>query len=363
MEADLSLIASGAKQKDAFMKETLITLRRVFDVVYDDAAKLDQAMREHFLGGSTAHHSAPSGNSQPFGQVDSSGFISRCGHCANSMNLHVKTTNDNKKRYALRCQSCNENYILPEFAETFVRLDLDCHLCGFEAIQVTSTKPDGTQITKNVCPKCLRQPPKGSNHRGGDFTCAHCLCQEHCRLAKGLSSTPICPCYSCQHSSMRLFRLSNDSICVKCDTCTAAIYLPKETVTVSVLEEACPHCDQTKGNVFCIRVKFPKSKCPNGSNANPKVCILCDTYLKDQLNFILRRGTYPPSSRTGGGRGTSHSRGTAGHSSTGLGRGRGRQTTSSASSSSMSSSSVAIGSGQSKLPPPPPRPPTVGNFR
>jgi len=129
MEADVSAVAAGTTSKEALVKAQLATMRRCFDVVAAEAAKLDDAMRQRFGGGGGGHPAPDAAASTTVD--DASGFESRCGACGNHMRLRVTTTAGGaKRRYSLRCATCDESFALPDFADSFTNRSEQCLLCG-----------------------------------------------------------------------------------------------------------------------------------------------------------------------------------------------------------------------------------------
>ena len=103
--------------------ETLVTMRRCFDVVQRDVAKLDEAMRKRF-GGAGGDGPAPDLN------LDFAGTT--CGDCGGTMQLY--TRND---RPSLRCDQCETWWPLPDRqGVTIEPRSATCPLCQFQLVDV-----------------------------------------------------------------------------------------------------------------------------------------------------------------------------------------------------------------------------------
>lgn len=263
LEADIGWIARGSKRKVDVVRDALTIMRRCFDTVIEDASKLDSAMQERFANGNRPRHPnighverAGGLSNCDNGGPDPSGFETPCGTCDGAMQLHVRQLDNNKRRFALKCETCLESWAMPDYAERFDKRPECCLLCGFQVIQVHEAFHSYV-----MCPKCSRRPPKGAVFKGGDFTCNDCTAQG-CPLASGVrlegNDKAVCQCYQCRDHPMYIERNQYGGLYLACksqQTCGARISLPNATASVKVLtSKKCSRCkDRQLLSLNCLK--------------------------------------------------------------------------------------------------------------
>ncbi|KAJ8598456.1 hypothetical protein CTAYLR_006859 [Chrysophaeum taylorii] len=323
LEADVAQIAAGAKRRDDVVRDALVTMRRCFDTVTNDAAKLDAAMHQHFAngGGSVARGRPPGRRRPPRGSSDDdddgnnnnndnndndaggdvpdpSGFAFKCGSCGATMRLYVREVSDDaagrKRRFSLRCDSCTETLGLPDRAERFEIRSDRCVLCGFNAIQVHEAYKSYA-----ICPRCVRQPPRGAKFNGGDFKCGDCTA-DGCPLASGIKggTIPVCQCYKCNDRPMFVVRANNGKLNVDCAeaSCGARIRFPDAVASAKVLDSnQCARCsDRSPRPSLRLELRLQSAKVPPGTLLNPRLCVLCDTEVMSELDITRTTQRAPP---------------------------------------------------------------------
>ncbi|PFH35125.1 DNA topoisomerase family protein [Besnoitia besnoiti] len=216
MEADIALVARGAKSKQEVLDSHLSAMRRVFLLLKTNAPLLDSEMRQR-LGGLEERVGRE-------GVTLVANFI-ECGKCRASMDLKrpatgQRRTASNYCRYAVMgnarvrsasrasggrkrddmravvaaerpvctryTRGCPTVLLLPpkgQLAPHSVR----CAYCNFQALTVTN---ENTKKTYQMCPQCFKNPPAEEAARlQGDNTLR---------------------CYACRHPTCPLARRSRD---------------------------------------------------------------------------------------------------------------------------------------------------------
>lgn len=272
MEADVAAIANGSKTRDAVVKDTLVSMRRCYDACAADAAKLDDSVRRRL---DHTNDDAP----------DPSGFASPCGTCGGTMTLRVRDTGDGKRRYSLRCDACEDAWLLPD-ASKFATRQESCKICGYRVIQVSDESRRYT-----VCPRCVRQPPPGASYAGADFKCSDCT--EDCPLASGVKGgdQPVATCFKCNDKPMFLRRAQNGRLDLRCaQACGGTIFIPEAVKSATVLHDApCPTCANNRAKrTLRLRLSLNPSRFPPGTPLDPVVCVMCGGDTVDDIGIERR---------------------------------------------------------------------------
>ena len=328
-EADFTSIANGKKTKAQVIAETLVTMRRCFDVVQRDVAKLDEAMRKRF-GGSGGDGPAPDLN------LDFAGTT--CGDCGGMMQLY--TRND---RPSLRCDACETWWPLPDRqGVTIEPRSATCPLCQFQLVDV-QFDPNGRK--QPHCPHCYTAPPPGAHagSTGGRMACRDCAASG-CSLATGVRGGSLAVAKCACGGDLKLRRTPASKFVLGCTSqqCGSAAWFPSAVASARVLEDSdCPQCSAPGAPVRRLKLKLPSAKVPPGTDLNPTLCTLCCR------GEILHLGFDRRNLRVGG-----RGRGGRGRGAGGRGRGRTRGPPAQAGVDQNKRPKVAAAQ--------PPRPPTRG---
>ena len=224
-EADFTSIANGKKTKAQVIAETLVTMRRCFDVVQRDVAKLDEAMRKRF-GGSGGDGPAPDLN------LDFAGTT--CGDCGGTMQLY--TRND---RPSLRCDQCETWWPLPDRqGVTIEPRSATCPLCQFQLVDI-KFDPNGRK--QPHCPHCYTAPPPGAHagSTGGRMACRDCA-HAGCSLATGVRGGSLAVAKCACGGDLKLRRTPAAKFVLGCTSqqCGSAAWFPSAVASARVLEDS-----------------------------------------------------------------------------------------------------------------------------
>lgn len=305
MEAECNLIASGQKNKDQVVSAILAKMRQCFEVVRQDAHKLDAAVRRHF---------PPLGSSNDTTQVIQANF-SICGVCSNGMALK-QARNTTRRGKILYCNTCRAGWNMPR-GQPVPKTENDqlggapvrCPICQFQVIRIT--RGDGYEGNGyHVCPKCSAEPPAahGGAANAGDFKCFSCQ-HPTCSLANGTpgGDVEVFPCPFCSQGgglsgnsgkvslrkNSRAFVLSCNTYSSARDRCSYTIWLPKECQSVAIpsgdenQEQICNHCSTGGHVVHKIHIIWKPGSFPPSVGREATVCVLCDAAFRQEFRVAL----------------------------------------------------------------------------
>jgi DNA topoisomerase-3 len=271
MEADCNKIALGQKSKVTVTAECLAAMKEIFMQVVHRATVLDTAMSQHFRLAGTAAALVQAN-------------FSSCGHCGRQMDLKSEGQSQ-----LLFCATCTKSYDLPKFG-ALSATNHACAICRFQVIE-SSNEERGTKF--NFCPFCYSNPP--AEQAGGSFaqgfTCRSCT-HATCPLARGTSSTPVCPCPKCRSRMLTIKRRDNGAFYLSCKypDCTQQI-VPPGCTSLSVADEICANCTtapvagtDNNGQAHLLNFVFRASAVPPHLQ-HSTLCILCDPELSDLCTF------------------------------------------------------------------------------
>jgi len=305
MEFECNLVASGQKTKGQIIAPILAKMQECFNRANAEVHKLDEAVARHFdrLGSNDTNSTVLQGN------------FSECGVCQSRMTLKQLTPGDHNagnnqrrgnqsnrggvvRRKILFCSTCSLGLPLPR-GELSPMADPQaanrpflCPICNYQVIKISR----GEGYTGNgyqVCPKCFSDPP--SEHGGslaGDFQCFVCT-HATCSLAGGTrgGDVEVYPCPYCQAGGGEAgkvnLRKTSRGYVLSCNAttagarCTYALWLPKESRSVSVGTDPNSTGEQTEGG---------------GQEEMASLCRRCSSGDKTvrKLKFVWKPGSVPP---------------------------------------------------------------------
>ena len=263
LEADVALVASGAKSKDAVLADCLRTMRDSFDAVSRDVAKLDDAMRRRFGGGGGGAAAAPAAS-----RVANFAGVA-CGDCGATMALYERGA---RPTPTLRCDGCDAWWPLAHNRDYAPR-GRACDACGFGTVD--ERHPESGRVFPR-CPKCYERHPA--------------------------PAAPVAACPRCAKPLLLSTTQSGRKLVSCTKDCGAAVWLPSCVRKAEVLARDCARCSAARGApVKLLRLELPRGRAPPGTDLEPTVCALCDTSLLDL--GLDRRNLQPPPQGKGGGRG------------------------------------------------------------
>ncbi|XP_015887107.3 DNA topoisomerase 3-beta isoform X1 [Ziziphus jujuba] len=247
--------------------------------------------------------------------ADSGRNLSKCGKCLR----YMKYISSQPPR--LYCNTCEEEYYLPQKGSIKLYKELTCPLDNFELLIFSMPGPEGKSFP--LCPYCYNSPPfegidtlysaaktTGSSKLGKGagmpcFLCPHPTCQ-HSMIAQG-----VCACPECS-GTLVLDPVSAPKWRLYCNICNCLVFLPQGAHRISTTQESCPECDSK-----IIEVDFNKKTTPLEDGATLySGCILCDELLHSLVEMKHGKSFFKRMASRGRGRGRG-----------GVYRGRGRGST------------------------------------
>jgi len=319
-EAECNDIAAGRKTKEQVVAQILAKMRQCYQVVTQEARKLDEAVARHF----------PSlGSSNDTTEVVQARF-SECGVCHNMMALKQerntrgggRNNNNNGRRKLVYCTTCHAGWNLPR-GDLRPKTENDngggpavkCPICSYQVIRIM--RGEGYEGNGyNVCPRCFSDPPAehGGSQNGGEFRCFACQ-HPQCPLASGTpgGDVEVFSCEFCNQAgggrqptndgsgkvclrkNSRGFVLSCNKYVPGQDRCPYTIWLPKECQTVSVPtgdeneDIMCTRCSTAVRPVRKVHFVFKPGSVPPHVGREVRTCVLCDVDFRRELQVSLPR--------------------------------------------------------------------------
>ena len=324
LERGCNEVAEGRKTGVSLIEETMDKMKLCFQVVLNEAHKLDAAMAKHFDAAGADH-------------VVKRADYSYCG-CGNLMDLKEARAadgfNNNNQRSSqlLYCSTCEDSHPLPRKGVLSPMNEQICPICEFQVIKVSTGEDyDGKGYT--FCHKCFNNPPTehgGDIENGGEFRCFSCS-HPSCKHAGKLpgSDVEIVKCPRCEKrgvdGSLNLGKASTGSFKLSCSNwkgdnkCDYCIWLPRaaKAITVASENKSCKCYGGTR------KIKF---EWKSGTSIPPQMrhiqefCVFCDDELEEYMGLKI-----PPfgGAQNGGGGGRRVPNGGSGRGASAPGRGRG----------------------------------------